>query len=895
MEQGKHDRRSLLRQGGGRAGPDDDQQHLLGNIFSRDRRSPPQQDDNEDPEAKVDQKNDDSQFLFGEGQCVDFSGCEGDPKKQAVCRKRFLFLPQKTICVRWSSRISLLLRRGGKCGCCSVEEEPDRPEYCDALVGSDPTTAPSLSPTLMPSAPPSPVPTELTLVVNVKALFDAQQDESLSLLQKAQVIASILNATVVPNSVLYPGLFGTRPIVDLEFQVRFEDPFFDLDVFAGDATLRDSLVVSLTAGQKIIKVSNCTEQCGSAEQDVPPGYCYPPTDQCVCTGRYGGPTCSDFCFSAETDAACNAVQGCTWCNTTATCLVTQNLARTSEEVEYCAECSDFTAQERFCTAAPLCDYCPSTRTCTSNSITNGSVVCPFDVKQTSPKNGEENVALTRETVIDFSEPLDPSTVSSSTVQAAAQTGMLNTTLYLSSSGLTLTIFFQEDLPANADITIRITGGLKTMEGNALAGMYEFYFSTLSILPVAGTLVCGRVFASELSQEVAGEWLDVPLEGVTISVDGNAAINAVTQSDGTFTMNDVPAGTFFVHIDGRTSPAAVNGSYYPNVGKSWTTVAGTMNSVGTVYLPLISSSTLQELDDEETTIVEFPEEVIESDPRLEGVFLAVPPGSLIDSTGSGETPMVGIAPVDRDRLPGTLPPTLRLPLVITIQTVGGSNFDVPVPVCFPNLPDPTTNSTLEPGDTTSLWSFNHDTGRFDVVGPATVNIDGTAVCSDPGYGIVAPGWHGAAPGTPTDPPDDEPECEGDPCCESDDPCCGSDNGGGGGPGGGGPGGTGWGEAAFSAADSVFGCLKDYISKKGGETWEKGVKCGSSIYGLGKDLVGTFRSDTAPKTGQDVVDAASKIQGGKWGISKSSSIVGEAVKWQLTSFFLTLDIFHKLRSQ
>lgn len=220
----------------------------------------------------------------------------------------------------------------------------------------------------------------------------------------------------------------------------------------------------------------------------------------------------------------------------------------------------------------------------------------------------------------------------------------------------------------------------------------------------------------------------------------------------------------MHINGKTSSQAVGDAFYPNVGKSWTTVAGTMNQVGTIYLPLVPAMALQELSETETTIIKFPQEVIDNDPMLKGVFLAVPPGSLVDSAQTGETAMVGIAPVDRDRLPGELPPTLRLPLVITIQTVGGSNFDEPVPVCFPNLPDPVTSRLLGPGEGTSLWSFNHDTGRFDVVGPATVSEDGSAVCSDPGYGIVAPGWHGAAPGTPLNPPPVTPPCDA-PCCDS----------------------------------------------------------------------------------------------------------------------------------
>lgn len=119
---------------------------------------------------------------------------------------------------------------------------------------------------------------------------------------------------------------------------------------------------------------------------------------------------------------------------------------------------------------------------------------------------------------------------------------------------------------------------------------------------------------------------------------------------------------------------------------------------------------------------------------------VPADSLFanDGTRGGR---VGIAPVDPDRLPGPLPQGLEFPIVITVQTDGATNFDVPVAVRFPNLPDPITGETLAPGDKSALWSFNHDSGNFELVGPMTVDDTGMFVESDPGFGIRAPGWHG----------------------------------------------------------------------------------------------------------------------------------------------------------
>ncbi len=133
------------------------------------------------------------------------------------------------------------------------------------------------------------------------------------------------------------------------------------------------------------------------------------------------------------------------------------------------------------------------------------------------------------------------------------------------------------------------------------------------------------------------------------------------------------------------------------------------------------------------------------PDLAGVSLTVPPNALFadDGTRGGQ---VGIAPVEPDRIPSPLPPGLALPLVITIQTDGPSNFSEPVPVRFPNLPDPFTGVKLPPGAKSALWSFNHDTGRWEVQGSMTVTADGNFVESDPGVGILQPGWHGSSPGS-----------------------------------------------------------------------------------------------------------------------------------------------------
>ena len=376
------------------------------------------------------------------------------------------------------------------------------------------------------------------------------------------------------------------------------------------------------------------------------------------------------------------------------------------------------------------------------------------VLETSPASGESGVATTRETIIDFSGPLDPASVTPAAFQAKQGDSDLPFRLQLSADKQRVTLFYNESLPGNAQVSVHIDGEqlrdaqgiLVDVNGSGIAGgAGVLTFDTLSLTVVPGTSVCGRVFASELAVNSSNVSLNTPLGGVTITVDGaEDMLRTTTDSSGNFCLDPAPAGRFFVHIDGRTATNGVpNGAYYPFVGKAWVSVPEQETNIGDVFLPLIAPGTLQDVSNDEDTIVTFPQSVLDTNPNFADVSVLVPADSLYsdDGTRGGK---VGIAPVAPDRLPGQLPEGLNFPLVITVQTDGATNFDEPAPVCFPNLPDPDTNELLGPGDKSTLWSFNHDSGRFEPMGGMTVSVDGKLVCSDPGVGILAPGWHGADP-------------------------------------------------------------------------------------------------------------------------------------------------------
>lgn len=424
------------------------------------------------------------------------------------------------------------------------------------------------------------------------------------------------------------------------------------------------------------------------------------------------------------------------------------------------------------------------------------------VSRFSPTDGEKDVAVTRELVMRFSLPIaDDAVINTDNFYAAFAGEKLGPSrVIVSDDRLKATLFFDDNLPTSARIRgVFVGDGINDYlgrpidpDGDGVAGGTAIVdYDTLNITTGTDTAVVGRVLAADVGP--GGE--EIPLENVLISVIGDEQNTfTTTDADGFFTLENAPVGRFFAFVDGRpatgeitvqattgsgtnnggtvdegaTSSESIGGSfpdgdYFAFVAKPWSAVAGRQDNMptedGIIYLPLIESETLTSVSATEMTPVSFPESVVNvsDDPndasyfgfytreQLEGTEITVPPNALFDNDGI-RGGMIGIAPVPGDRLPEPLPTGLNIPVVITVQTNGPRNFDVPVPAKFPNVPDPITGETLPPGAKSALWSFDHDTGRWEIAGPMTVTADGLFVVSDPGTGIRQPGWHGTDPAT-----------------------------------------------------------------------------------------------------------------------------------------------------
>ncbi|HYK03163.1 MAG TPA: carboxypeptidase-like regulatory domain-containing protein [Thermoanaerobaculia bacterium] len=241
---------------------------------------------------------------------------------------------------------------------------------------------------------------------------------------------------------------------------------------------------------------------------------------------------------------------------------------------------------------------------------------------------------------------------------------------------------------------------------------------------ASFVATGRPAGPVEETRISGVILDntnIPVAGVTVRIDETTR-SAVTNAQGHFTFTTAPVGYVKLIVDGST---AQRPGTWPTLEFVMYTNAGQDNTLGMpIYLlPIDVTRGIQVTETTGGTLV-FPE--------MPGFSLTVEPGSALFPNG-GRAGTVSATLVHADKMP-MVPGFGQQPrFIVTIQPPG-VHFDPPAAMTLPNL------DGLAPGETTELYSFDHDLGQFVAIGTGTVSEDGTTVVSDPGVGIIKGGWH-----------------------------------------------------------------------------------------------------------------------------------------------------------
>ena len=347
----------------------------------------------------------------------------------------------------------------------------------------------------------------------------------------------------------------------------------------------------------------------------------------------------------------------------------------------------------------------------------------------SPADGQRDVLPAQLVIATFTEPVlfgGTGTVApAGTLTVSGLGTAVVGRLVTDHTGLRLSFVPTQELPGNAAFDVALVGtNLVDRAGNPAAiATLRTHFRTANGEGVPGTELTGWVFDS--SRSAQGN--ETPLVGAHVTALNGAGVEATTDAGGKFTLQNVPGGRLLIEVDGRTVQTLA-GTFYPTVTKLFEATPG----VGTIidapiYLPLVRDSAFVQLATNAPTVVVNSE-------QLPGWTLDVPPNTVQRRDGSLAGRIL-ISPVPPNRLPAPLPPGVDPSVVITIQTEGGADvFTQPVPLTAPNL------EGLPPGAKTVLWDFDHARGAFVPVATATVSDDGKTITTDPGQGVLRPGWH-----------------------------------------------------------------------------------------------------------------------------------------------------------
>ena len=228
----------------------------------------------------------------------------------------------------------------------------------------------------------------------------------------------------------------------------------------------------------------------------------------------------------------------------------------------------------------------------------------------------------------------------------------------------------------------------------------------------------------------------PLGGATCRLDvASQSFTTTSDTKGQFRSDNTPAGPAHLAVDGLTATTLggnpVPPNTFPPLAYALTLVPNAENSLPTpVLLPCMNVNNARTYDGATDLVLACE--------GIAGFKMTIKAGSMRKPDGTLVTPqnpaVVSLNQVHFDQIPMPMPDGNYPPFAWTLQP-GGSTFNPPIPVEFPNM------TGLAPGAVSAFLSFNHDTERFEIVANAHVTANGALIVSDPGEGLALAGWGG----------------------------------------------------------------------------------------------------------------------------------------------------------
>lgn len=418
-----------------------------------------------------------------------------------------------------------------------------------------------------------------------------------------------------------------------------------------------------------------------------------------------------------------------------------------------------------------------------------------------PADGSEDVPLDARIAVRFSRPVRAGSLNAETVTLLGPGGATNARVVAAEGGMLLFVTPAAHLFPGSDYTLFIDGavdeednplpftaaGFRTRslrEGDETERSERDASRSKDGRPSPAATVAGAGADPEVwvpgPEHMRGDWRShrppsplqqlpaltaasgvTALAGQVLLLNGEAAEDVTlrigdreARSDGTgrFLLEDVPAGTRTLVIDGGT--ASRPGRTYGVFEALVTVAAGKTTALPyTIWLPRTNTQHAVSLASPTT------QEVVVTSPHIPGLELRIPAGVVLRDRAGRVVTEVSITPIPLDRSPFPLP-TRDVPVYFTIQPGGVhlQSLDPASPqgarLVYPNY------HGGAPGTALDFWSYDPVDKGWYVYGQGRVSGDARQVVPDPGVAIYE--FTGAMVSSPGNAPPDGPPpggCEG----------------------------------------------------------------------------------------------------------------------------------------
>ncbi|MGH9238681.1 MAG: RHS repeat-associated core domain-containing protein [Vicinamibacterales bacterium] len=402
----------------------------------------------------------------------------------------------------------------------------------------------------------------------------------------------------------------------------------------------------------------------------------------------------------------------------------------------------------------------------------------------NPEQGASNVSLQPQVALRLTRPAQVETVTNRTITLSSPAGEVPVSVVAAERGRLVFVTPTVPLQPNTGYTITAEG-LRDSTGTA------FPFLTISFTTVSETVDAPDP-EEELwepfetsgvptwrSNRAASKWQELPplmaapgvtamsgqvlklngtpLAGVTLKIQGQSV---TTDRTGRFLLVNerMTTGWRELSMDGRTANG--RGATYGTFEAAVHVTAGRTTVIPyTMWMPRIDTANAVRIASPTTA------ETVITTPKIPGLELRLPPGTVISDEDGRIVREVSITPIPIDRTPFPLPEGVNVPIYFTIQPGGaylavtGTGERRGARLVYPNY------HGYQPGMTIDFWHYNpRDGKRWYVYGQGTVTADRRQVAPNPGVflyeftgAMVAPPSLNPQPG----PPAADPGKDGDP--------------------------------------------------------------------------------------------------------------------------------------